>query len=780
MEEGSSRGGGESSSSRVTPSYVKLGDRQIFTVELRPGETTFVSWKKLMKDANKVNSGPAPAAPDPPPINAHPNLESRIAPAQETENEVNDDPPPHRFSAVIEKIERLYTGKDSSDEEDLMDVPDDDQYDTEDSFIDDAELDEYFEVDNSAIKHDGFFVNRGKLERIIASYDAGVERLSREKTSLQLDLFRSSNELLLQIASYDAGVKRLSRELGKSTVEKLALPPGKNSSNLSQNLTMISEQYENVMLQSQSNSPGIASKKKSAETKMKLDPSLSVKVSNGVAYASVAETNNIEKSKTGGLQPKNLTSKPKDASGLSDSSNQKSHEKSAYGQPKLQTAKLVNNADDLESSVRSKEKNGVRELPDLNLNISDGKIYTQAAKTSHVQRRDGSSVRPKSSILEKAIRELEKMVAESRPPTMENQETDTSAQGIKRRLPTEIKLKLAKVARLAASQGKMSKELLNRLMSILGHLIQLRTLKRNLKIMINTGLSAKQEKDDRFQQIKKEVAEMIMTHIPSVESNALVQQAGASDDFQEIGSEEKGALKKKFSMDAVLEDKICDLYDLFVEGLDEDSGSQVRKLYVELSQLWPSGLMDNHGIKRAICRAKERRRAVYCRNKDLEKIKSKKMLTPKHEEGVQVESGLVAQPHVQERLATEMAGPVLALASKPVSNSAVASVRLPSPSANGIVVDKLKEKLKGSSSNSMDESKMGVDGALTKKKVKRKPEQESDETHLGSEKLHPQSSGERQQPQSSGERHKSLKHASVVPQKLNPQSTAPSSFEPSS
>lgn len=31
-------------------------------------------------------------------------------------------------------------GKNSSDEEDLNDVPDDDEYDTEDSFIDDAEL----------------------------------------------------------------------------------------------------------------------------------------------------------------------------------------------------------------------------------------------------------------------------------------------------------------------------------------------------------------------------------------------------------------------------------------------------------------------------------------------------------------------------------------------------------------------------------------------------------------------------------------------------------------
>ncbi|KAL9357551.1 hypothetical protein Peur_050804 [Populus x canadensis] len=785
MEEGSSRGGGESSSSRLTPSYVKLGDRQIFTVELRPGETTFVSWKKLMKDANKVNSGSAPPAPDPPPVNAHPNLESRIAPAPVTENEVNEDPPPNRFSAVIEKIERLYTGKDSSDEEDLMDVPDDDQYDTEDSFIDDAELDEYFEVDNSAIKHDGFFVNRGKLERI---NEPPVVPNEKPKKRQRKDLLKAPND------SDDGRISNKLAKLGKSTVEKLAPPPGKNSSNLSQNLTMISEQYENVKFQSQSNSPGNSSKKKSAETKMKLDPSLSVRGSNGDAYASLAETQDIEKSKTGGLQPKNLTSKPKDASGLSDSSNQKSHEKSAYVQPKLQTAKTVNNAEDLESSVRSKEKNGVRELPDLNLNISDGKIYTQAAisihcnpaksgnedpdvvsvnllvellhaditlnlhwKTSHVHRKDGSSVRPKSSILEKAIRELEKMVAESRPPAMENQETDTSAQAIKRRLPTEIKLKLAKVARLAASQGKMSKELLNRLMSILGHLIQLRTLKRNLKIMINTGLSVKQEKDNR---------------IDPMISQALVQQAGASDDFQEIGSEEKGALKKKFSMDVVLEDKICDLYDLFVEGLDEDSGPQVRKLYVELAQLWPSGLMDNHGIKRAICRAKERRRVVYCRNKDLEKMKSKKMLTLKQEEGVRAESGLVAQPHVQERVAMEMAGPVLALASKPVSNSAAASVRLPSPAANGLVVDKLKEKPKGSSSNSMDESKMGVDGALTKKKVKRKPEQELDETHLRSEKLHPQSSGER---------HKSLKHASVLPpQKLNLPSTAPSSFEPSS
>lgn len=48
---------------------------------------------------------------------------------------------------------------------------------------------------------------------------------------------------------------------------------------------------------------------------------------------------------------------------------------------------------------------------------------------------------------------------------------------------------------------------------------------------------------------------------------ALEQQAGASDDFQETTTEEKEASKKKFSMDAALEDKICDLYDLYVDVL---------------------------------------------------------------------------------------------------------------------------------------------------------------------------------------------------------------------
>lgn len=82
---GSGGGGGGGESRRAAaPSFVTVGDRQRFTVELRPGETTIVSWKKLVKDKTARAHGPAAAssAPEPPPANAHPALESRLAPVR--------------------------------------------------------------------------------------------------------------------------------------------------------------------------------------------------------------------------------------------------------------------------------------------------------------------------------------------------------------------------------------------------------------------------------------------------------------------------------------------------------------------------------------------------------------------------------------------------------------------------------------------------------------------------------------------------------------------------
>lgn len=64
MEDKSGDGGGAGSGgvgepSRVVapkpPKVMKVGDRQVFSVELRQDETTYVSWRKLVKDANRAN-----------------------------------------------------------------------------------------------------------------------------------------------------------------------------------------------------------------------------------------------------------------------------------------------------------------------------------------------------------------------------------------------------------------------------------------------------------------------------------------------------------------------------------------------------------------------------------------------------------------------------------------------------------------------------------------------------------------------------------------------------
>jgi len=375
---------------RASPKVLTAGDRKLLKVELRPGDTTYVSWKKLMRDAGKVN-GLSASVPDPPP-NANPNLEFRIAPGHPVEIETNEQPHSNRFNAVIEKIERLYKGNDSSDGEELDGAPDDDEYDTEDSFIDDAELDEYFEVDNSTVKHDGFYVNRGKLERMEPSTTSNQQpKKRRRKDSAKpcrdaVDVSDKHTKL-----SITARKKDQSTAPGSWKTQESPLPSGAQDAN----------------------------------TSVPLD--------------------DVKHSDRANHQSRNDTSHKSRETGSSSALHQKYSNKSLHQQSTSLLGKSPPNVFAEVTVVRQKENNGMHQLA----NVTGSRQSSQASK------KDGSNVKSKTSILEKAIRELEKVVVESRPPAItENQEADTSSQAVKRRLPRDVKLKLAKVARIAGKPGK--------------------------------------------------------------------------------------------------------------------------------------------------------------------------------------------------------------------------------------------------------------------------------------------------------------------------------------
>ncbi|KAG9457132.1 hypothetical protein H6P81_001640 [Aristolochia fimbriata] len=694
--------------------------RQRFTVELRPGETTIVSWKKLIRDSNKATR---PSFPTEAPSGAHPALDSRIAPGAtnlSADNERKDAPPSSRFSAVIEKIERLYMGQDSSDDEELDKVPDDDEYDTEDSFIDDAELDEYFEVDKSETKHNGFFVNRGKLERTnkpITSDNQAPKKRRRKEVQ-----FRGDDGERLPTKHVKVGNVRM-----KAAARNAALAASK----LSQlPVTSSSEHYHEVKsLPILSSTHDGLNQKKTAESPIKYEQS-SLKMMNRDTSLYPMETKEVKKQKSGTTHPRE-SAIPVEA----------------------HSRKFLNdsNGTEVSAKIRHREKNGSNDLPDMNL--SGGKHSMNVMKSSSLAGKEGSSVRSKGTMLERAIRDLEKIVVESRPPTMTAQEVDAASQGIKKRLPQEIKQKLAKVARLAqSSQGRISEELINHLMSILGHLVQLKTLKRHLKEMVELGLSAKQHKADRFQQVKKEVIEMIRARNSTIRSKAAEQQDG-SEDFQEVlGPEEKAALQARYSMDEAMEDKIFYLYELYVEGMDEDRGPQSRKLYVELAELWPHGSIDSNGIKTAVNRARERKKQLYMKQKNAEKIRRKRISpTVKLEATVRGENSLIAQPRIiQDSGAQVFTSPTERSSSPMGTNQYLSSSSKTSILAlHASYAERPRpEKVRGTAVTSADELIKITDGGVLKKKVKRKPESDFVEVHGHPSKLSTQQhrDKERQRP----------------------------------
>ncbi|XP_057773225.1 ubinuclein-1-like isoform X4 [Salvia miltiorrhiza] len=665
MVEGAESGGPENGpGSKPAPSVEVGGGRVRFRVDLKPGETTIVSWKKLLKEANlseTARPGPSGSGPS---LEAHGGVVSEPLPppppaaASHTKETAENEPKEsqaNRLSNVIERIERMYAG--SSDEEDLVldNMPDDDEYDTDDSFIDDTELDDYFQVDKSAIKHDGFFVNRGKLERIEPSISMDQQPKKRRRKDLAQGGGSGDGHSLHKIMKMENKGKKAASSIPRSSTNQVYKEAISN--------------VQKLGLDSPAN-PTEVSIKKTAIIQVAADSS---GLQNGDA---ISQDMYKDRQKPGVNPSEKHLSKSKESE-LSNTSTQRSNDKISH-------------------------------------------------EESLVQRKEGSSVRPKNTNLEKAFRELEKIVEQFRPPSTDAQDPVNQSQSGKKRLPPEIKLKLAKVARIAGScYGRIPKDVINRLMSILGHLMQITTLKRNLRAMANSGLSAKQEKDDQIQKMKQEVSEMVKSRTARMKS-------------KEACPEEREALKRKYNLDDVLENKICDLYDLYVERLEEDSGPPVRKLYEELALLWPSGFMNTDGIKRAIYRAKDRKGLCSFR-KDREKIKKKKVLASKAQDA----SNDIRAMNSHEKLLSRDRGSNLA--SNPVPGAArapvVASANGPNPkqekTKNGPNPGSLKQEKtkKLISSSAPDHTDPKLSSLLPKKKVKRKPDAKVVEATLHLEKL---------------------------------------------
>ncbi|KAK1373171.1 hypothetical protein POM88_029364 [Heracleum sosnowskyi] len=170
---------------------------------------------------------------------------------------------------------------------------------------------------------------------------------------------------------------------------------------------------------------------------------------------------------------------------------------------------------------------------------------------------------------------------------------DASLPDTEIQLSPELKEKLGEVARwMKLNDGRISEKLIDHLMDILGKYLKRKTLKKILREMILENLYASKAEHTNFKQIKYELVKMIKQLAPSL--NTKVYSASRIGDH--------------------LENKLCDLYHTFIQGLDEDiCPSVVRRLFAKLIDLWPKGTMNRHEIREAICRANERR-VVPCRH----------------------------------------------------------------------------------------------------------------------------------------------------------------------
>ncbi|XP_057540145.1 ubinuclein-2-like isoform X3 [Amaranthus tricolor] len=204
--------------------------------------------------------------------------------------------------------------------------------------------------------------------------------------------------------------------------------------------------------------------------------------------------------------------------------------------------------------------------------------------------------RPYVKALECAIAELE--VAVSRRRSFQSEALDARAPWfvIQRALPPEVMLKFGRVASivvLRSAKETLSEDLVNRLVTILGKLVHRNTLKKTLRKLVMLNLFMRKGEAERFEDIKTEILSLVCH-----------QQVGAAYIPE---AKEKQISGGTYNLDDAAEDKLCDMYELCFQELPQHTDVQVLKLFIELAELWPEVIMDHHKLTKAISRAKKRR-----------------------------------------------------------------------------------------------------------------------------------------------------------------------------
>lgn len=162
--------------------------------------------------------------------------------------------------------------------------------------------------------------------------------------------------------SYDGQESNKQGRVGKAAAGKAASLPVKKMSNSSQNLPVSIKHNDDLKIQNQLVS---CSKKNIADVKPVSNPavSLNLNVSSDDTPPIVIEAKDIDKQNVGNLQSRNASDKCKDASGSFDGF----QKKSSHAHSKSQPGRPSSSSDGVGNIVQSKEKNGICELPDLNL-----------------------------------------------------------------------------------------------------------------------------------------------------------------------------------------------------------------------------------------------------------------------------------------------------------------------------------------------------------------------------------------------------------------------------